>query len=89
MDITLSPADPTKRLVTRGLYKFSRNPIYVGVMMILIGEAIFFQSYDLWVYLLFTFVSLNLFVMLIEEPRLRKDFGEGYYQYCQKVRRWL
>ncbi len=86
---TLSPADPTKRLVITGLYRYSRNPMYVGVMMILIGEAIFFQSGDLWIYLSCVFVFFNLFIMLIEEPRLRRDFGEDYYQYCQKVRRWV
>src|SRR5215475_4678777 len=47
---TLSPADPTKRLVTHGLYKFSRNPMYVGVMLILIGESIFYQSVSLGYY---------------------------------------
>src|SRR6218665_3939928 len=39
---TLSPADPTKRLVISGLYRYSRNPMYIGVMMMLIGESIFF-----------------------------------------------
>ncbi len=86
---TLSPADPTKKLVIKRLYRFSRNPMYVGVMMILIGEAIFFQSYNLWVYLLFIFLIFNLFVMLVEEPRLCKDFGEDYCQYCKDVRRWF
>jgi protein-S-isoprenylcysteine O-methyltransferase Ste14 len=41
---TLSPADPTKKLVISGLYKFSRNPMYIGVMLMLIGESIFFSS---------------------------------------------
>jgi protein-S-isoprenylcysteine O-methyltransferase Ste14 len=86
---TLSPADPTKRLVITGLYKYSRNPMYLGVMMILIGEAIFFQSIDLWIYLSCIFIFFNLFIMLIEEPRLRRDFDPGYFQYCQKVRRWI
>ena len=86
---TLSPADPTKKLVIKGLYKFSRNPMYVGVMMILIGEATFFQSNNLWVYLLFIFLAFNLFVLLFEEPRLLKDFGEDYRKYCQEVRRWF
>jgi len=58
---TLSPFDPTKRLVITGLYRFSRNPMYVGVMMILIGEAIFFQSFNLWIYLLTVFVGFNIF----------------------------
>jgi len=86
---TLSPVDPTKLLVISGLYRFSRNPMYVGVTMILIGEAIFFQSVNLWIYLLFIFIAFNLFILLHEEPRLRKDFGEEYNQYCQKVRRWI
>ena len=86
---TLSPADPTKRLVVAGLYKFSRNPMYVGVTLILIGEAIFFQSIELWIYSLLVFIAFNIFTILVEEPRLRKDFGEEYKLYCQKVRRWI
>jgi protein-S-isoprenylcysteine O-methyltransferase Ste14 len=86
---TLSPIDPTKRLVVKGLYKYSRNPMYVGVMMMLIGEAVFFQSGSLWIYLVLFLIIFNLFIVLVEEPRLRRDFGEDYYQYCQKVRRWV
>ncbi|MBD0277130.1 MAG: isoprenylcysteine carboxylmethyltransferase family protein [Flavisolibacter sp.] len=86
---TLSPADPTKRLVITGLYRYSRNPMYWGVMLILIGEATYFESNDLWIYLVCVFLFFNLFIIRIEEPRLRRDFGEDYYQYCQKVRRWV
>lgn len=86
---TLSPIDPTKRLVVRGLYRYSRNPMYVGVMMILIGEAIVTQSATLWIYLAIIFIAFNLFIMLHEEPRLRKVFGEEYLLYCEKVRRWF
>ena len=86
---TLSPVDPTKKLVISGLYYFSRNPMYVGVILILIGEAVFFQSVELWIYSLFVFITFNIFTILVEEPRLRKDFGEEYNLYCQKVRRWI
>jgi protein-S-isoprenylcysteine O-methyltransferase Ste14 len=86
---TLSPLDPTKRLVVRGLYRYSRNPMYVGVMMILIGEAIVTQSATLWIYLAIIFIAFHLFIMLHEEPRLRKDFGQEYLLYCEKVRRWF
>jgi protein-S-isoprenylcysteine O-methyltransferase Ste14 len=86
---TLSPIDPTKRLVVRGLYRYSRNPMYVGVMMILIGEAIVTQSATLWIYLAIIFIAFQLFIMLHEEPRLRKDFGQEYLVYCGKVRRWF
>ncbi len=76
---TLSPADPTKRLVISGLYKFSRNPMYVGVMLILFGEGVFTQSAYLF----------NLFIVNKEEPRLKKDFGQGYETYCKMVKRWI
>ena len=86
---TLSPADPTERLDITGFYKFSRNPMYVGVLLILIGEVIFFQSHLLIIYLLSIFTAFNIFILLIEEPRLRKDFGKEYREYCKKVRRWI
>ena len=86
---TLSPVDPTKRLVVRGLYRYSRNPMYVGVMLILIGEATITQSSSLWLYLTFVFIAFNLFILLHEERRLRRDFGAEYSDYCKKVRRWL
>jgi protein-S-isoprenylcysteine O-methyltransferase Ste14 len=86
---TLSPIDPTKKLVITGLYKFSRNPMYIGVMIMLIGEAIFFRSADLWIYSAAIFAAFNLFIMFFEEPRLRKDFEKEYEQYCKKTRRWI
>jgi protein-S-isoprenylcysteine O-methyltransferase Ste14 len=85
---TLSPVDPTKRLVIHGLYRFSRNPMYVGVMLMLIGEAMFFRS-GLWIYAGIIFAAFHTFILIHEEPRLRRDFGEEYVQYCKKVRRWI
>jgi len=86
---TLSPADPTKKLVISGLYRYTRNPMYVSVTIMLIGEAIYFQSTNLWVYVVIVFILFNVFIMLVEEPRLRRDFGNEYEQYCRKVRRWI
>ena len=86
---TLSPIDPTRHLVVRGLYRYSRNPMYVGVMLILIGEAILTQSASLWIYLTIIFIAFNLFILIHEEPRLKKDFGQEYLLYCKKVRRWI
>jgi protein-S-isoprenylcysteine O-methyltransferase Ste14 len=85
---TLSPAFPTKVLVVKGLYHFVRNPMYIGVMMILIGEAVFASSFKLYVYAGFIFILFNLFIIFIEEPRLKKDFGETYLKYCEEVGRW-
>lgn len=86
---TLSPADPTRQLVISGLYKYSRNPMYIGVMFTLIGECLFTRSTGLWGYSLFIVTAFNIFIMGWEEPRLRKDFGSAYEDYCRKVRRWL
>lgn len=86
---TLSPADPTKKLVVSGLYRFSRNPMYVGVTLMLLGEFLFFQSPPLLVYSFGIFTAFNIFIILFEEPRLRKDFGNAYDRYSEKVRRWI
>lgn len=86
---TISPADPTTRLVVKGLYRFSRNPMYVGVMLILTGEAVFARSATLWMYSGIIFLAFHLFILFVEEPRLRKDFGEAYDAYCRQVRRWV
>lgn len=86
---TLSPLDPTKKLVIRGLYLYSRNPMYVGVMLIMIGEIVFFWSLALAIYAAIVFVAFNLFIVLHEEPRCRREFGREYEDYCRKVRRWI
>ena len=86
---TLSPADPTKKLVIKGLYQYSRNPMYIGVMMMLIGEAVFFEAGRFWFYVVGIGLVFNLFILLVEEPRLKRDFGDEYATYCRKVRRWI
>ena len=86
---TLSPLDPTKQLVIRGLYRYSRNPMYVGMMIVLIGETLFWWSTSMAVYAVIVFVAFHLFILLHEEPRLRRDFGPEYDAYVSSVRRWL
>jgi protein-S-isoprenylcysteine O-methyltransferase Ste14 len=86
---TLSPLDPTKRLVVRGLYKYSRNPMYVGMMLILAGESIFWMSIAVAVFAAVVFIGFNLFIIYHEEPRLRREFGDEYPAYTARVRRWL
>jgi protein-S-isoprenylcysteine O-methyltransferase Ste14 len=86
---TLSPADPTKKLVINGLYKCSRNPMYVGVLLMLIGEALFFRSTSLAIYSACIFALFNTFIIFFEEPRLKKDFSEDYAKYCNQVGRWI
>jgi len=86
---TLSPAVPTKQLVISGLYRYSRNPMYIGIMLILVGEVIFCSAINLLIYTILIFTAFNLFVIFREEPRLKRDFGEAYDNYQRKVRRWI
>ncbi|HLF65277.1 MAG TPA: isoprenylcysteine carboxylmethyltransferase family protein [Saprospiraceae bacterium] len=86
---TLSPFDPARHLVIKGLYKYVRNPMYVGVMIILSGEAIFFWSRTFLIYAVIVFILFNVFIILYEEPYLKKEFGEQYDRYCKHVGRWL
>jgi protein-S-isoprenylcysteine O-methyltransferase Ste14 len=86
---TLSPLDPPKRFVVRGLYRYVRNPMYVVAMVMLLGEALFFQSTAILKYAIGWFALIHLVVVLIEEPTLKEQFGESYDRYCRKVHRWM
>jgi protein-S-isoprenylcysteine O-methyltransferase Ste14 len=86
---TLAPVDPPKDLVVRGLYRYVRNPMYVGVLTILLGEALLFRSLALLCYAGIFFTVTHLFVVLYEEPTLRRQFGESYETYCRRVHRWF
>lgn len=86
---TPAPFDPPKELVVRGLYHYVRNPMYVGILSILLGEALLFASWRIFAYTAFALVFYSLVVVLYEEPTLRHKFGESYRQYCQSVRRWI
>ena len=86
---TLSPADPPRTLVVRGLYRYVRNPMYLGVTLVLLGEAALVQRVDLALYWAVWFTAVNLFVILYEEPRLRAQFGASYETYRARVGRWV
>jgi len=86
---TLSPVDPPKELVVQGLYRYVRNPMYLAVSLILIGEHMLTHSWPLLVYWAVCFVIWNVFVIGYEEPTLRRQFGESYERYARDVRRWI
>jgi protein-S-isoprenylcysteine O-methyltransferase Ste14 len=86
---TLAPVDPPRHLVVRGLYRYVRNPMYVGVVSILLGEALLFLSRALLWYAVGFWTLAHLFVVLYEEPVLRRQFDESYDNYCRRVHRWL
>lgn len=86
---TLSPVDPPRELVIRGLYRYVRNPMYVGVSLIVLGEAALTRSRALLLYWAVFFAAVNVFVIGYEEPNLRRRFGESYERYTQRVGRWI
>ncbi len=83
------PADPPKALVMRGLYRYTRNPMYVAVVSMLLGEAVIFGSGLLLAYVAAVAAAVHLLVVLYEEPTLRRKFGAAYEDYCRGVPRWL
>jgi protein-S-isoprenylcysteine O-methyltransferase Ste14 len=85
---TLMPTVPTERLVISGLYRYVRNPMYVGDLIVLIGETILFLSWDLGLYTVVVWLGFDLFIRLYEEPTLRRRHGEEYVRYYREVRRW-
>lgn len=86
---TPAPIDPPKELVVQGLYRYVRNPMYVGILSILLGEALLFASWRLFEYTAVVFIIFFLFVVFYEEPILRQNFGESYRRYCMSVPRWI
>jgi protein-S-isoprenylcysteine O-methyltransferase Ste14 len=86
---TPAPIDAPRLLVVQGLYRFTRNPMYVGVATMIAAQAGYYRSRSVAVYLLFVVLAFHTFVRLYEEPTLRRLFGEQYETYCQTVPRWL
>jgi protein-S-isoprenylcysteine O-methyltransferase Ste14 len=85
---TPAPFDPPQRLVTQGPYRFARNPMYIGAILVLAGAALFYQSLLLLAFCSLFFAATHFFVVWYEEPTLRRIFGSGYEAYCRQVRRW-
>jgi protein-S-isoprenylcysteine O-methyltransferase Ste14 len=85
---TPAPFDPPRKLVIRGPYRFVRNPMYIGAGMTLGGAALFYESLSISIYIGVFFLITHLFVVLYEEPTLRRTFGDEYEAYCRRVRRW-
>jgi protein-S-isoprenylcysteine O-methyltransferase Ste14 len=86
---TLAPWDPPKNLVVVGLYQFIRNPMYVGILFFLTGWMCLAGSPLLVAYTLTMAIAFHLRIVLYEEPRLAKQFGEEWHAYASTVPRWL
>lgn len=88
-DGTAFPSDPPKRFVATGPYRFVRNPMYVGNLVLACGVGLVFQSLTYLTYAACLAVLTHLYVVAYEEPRLRRRFGDSYDAYCKAVNRWL
>ena len=86
---TPAPIDPPKELVAVGFYRYTRNPMYVGVFSVIVGHFLWFGFWYLLIYAAIIFLTFNTFVAYYEEPTLRKKFGAAYDDYCQRVPRWF
>lgn len=86
---TPAPYDPPGRLVRGLLYSRVRNPMYLGGVAILLGEALAFRAPALFVYEVVVWVLWHLAVVYVEEPSLRRRFGPDYDEYSRRVPRWF
>ncbi len=86
---TPAPVFPTRHLVTTGLYRYVRNPIYVAVLSLIVGQGLVFGDLRLLEYASLVWVGFHVFVLAYEEPKLRATFGAEFYVFCAHVPRWL
>lgn len=86
---TLSPWEPPKKLVVRGIYRHVRNPMIWGVLIILLGESILIGSKFLGLWFILFWVGNHLYFIKIEEPALVRKFGKDYILYMKQVPRWI
>ena len=86
---TLAPWSPPRHLVTSGLYRYSRNPMYVGVSLVLVGWTVGYESRALGSYLAAVFIAFHVRVLLYEEPWLARTFGAEWRAYAMRTPRWL
>jgi len=86
---TPAPIAPTKYLVTTALHRYIRNPMYIGVFLVILGEAAAFRSLHLAEYAAAMLLAAHLFVVFYEEPTLLDQYGNSYEEYKRKVPRWI
>ena len=86
---TIQPHEMPNVLVTSGIFRISRNPIYLGMASILLGIAIFWGTLIVFIFPLTFIIYIERFIIPIEEKNLEQKFGKKYLRYKQKVRRWI
>jgi protein-S-isoprenylcysteine O-methyltransferase Ste14 len=86
---TPAPVAPPRYLVVTGTFRYVRNPGYIGVLSLIVGQGLLFASRTVLEYAALVALMFHLFVVLYEEPSLRRQFGADYAAYCRRVHRWL
>ena len=86
---TPAPIAPTKFLVVSGLHRDVRNPMYIGVWLVVLGESALFHAPLLIAYAAFLCLPVYLFVIFYEEPTVHRQFGTSYDEYRRAVPRWI
>ena len=86
---TPEPLHPTDTLVVSGLYRYVRNPMYLGVLLMIFGQAVFFASKSVAIYGTIAALIMHIFVLSYEEPTLRRRYGNEYVNFCRRVPRWI
>jgi len=86
---TPAPINPPKELVVSGLYKYVRNPMYVGILLVILGHFLWFGFWNLLIYAAVVFAAFSTFVIFYEEPTLKRNFGAAYEDYLKRVPRWI
>jgi protein-S-isoprenylcysteine O-methyltransferase Ste14 len=86
---TPAPVAPTERLVVGGIYRHVRNPMYVAVIAIILGQLLLFGSPGLALYAALATAAMVAFVLIYEEPTLARRYGESYQAYRRNVPGWL
>jgi protein-S-isoprenylcysteine O-methyltransferase Ste14 len=85
---TPAPVFPPRHLVVTGSYRYVRNPIYLAVVSLVLGQALLLGDIRICAYALSCWLVMHLVVLLCEEPALRKSFGVDYEAFCAHVPRW-
>ena len=88
-EMRFSSGNDTRPIWSEGAHGWSRNPLLLGVLIILLGECLAFESLALLAYLAFYWLWLTLYLVLAEEPALRRTLGSEYASYCRHVPRWF
>lgn len=86
---TPAPIEPPKNLVVEGVYKYSRNPMYLCYFSIILGGFFMLGFILLLYYFIFIVLLVNIYVIFFEEPKLVERFGEEYLNYKKRVPRWF